>query len=201
MLRNDFGNWRGEFFELNAPKSLLTDNLLMRLSALNKGVRMERTADGRLVCLPPVGAIYSNINAKLTGRLGQWDEAAGLGMGFGSCVGFQLPNSAVLSPDISWLRQERWDALTKKQQEGFAPLCPDFVGEIVSPPQTVAELQAKMREYMENGARLGWLLDPKRKRVEIYRPGQDVEILDSPALLSGEDVLPGFALSLEGILF
>lgn len=201
MPRNDFGNWRGEFFELKAPKSLLTDNLLMRLSALNKGVRMERTADGRLVCLPPVGAIYSNINAKLTGRLGQWNEVAELGVGFASCVGFHLPNSAVLSPDMSWLRQERWDALTKKQKEGFAPLCPDFVGEIVSPPQTAAELQAKMCEYQDNGSRLGWLIDPKSRRVEIYRPGQEVEVLDNPASLSGEDVLPGFVLNLESILF
>ena len=201
MLRNDFGNWRGEFFELNAPESLLTDNLLMRLSALNKGVRMERTADGRLTCLPPVGAIYSNLNAKLTGRLGQWDETAGLGMGFGSCVGFHLPNSAVLSPDISWLRQDRWDVLTKKQQEGFAPLCPDFVGEIVSPPQTVGELQAKMREYIENGAKLGWLIGPQTHRIEIYRVGQGVEILDNPVSLSGEDVLPGFVLNLQGMLF
>ena len=201
MPRNDFGNWRGDYFELNAPEFLLSDNALLHLSALNKGVRMERTADGRLIAMPPVGAIYSILNAKLTARLEKWDEETNLGIAFASCTGFHLPNSAVLSPDLSWVSMERWQALTKKERERYAPLCPDFVGEIVGPPLTQTVLQAKMREYMDNGARLGWLIDPISRRVEIYRSGREVEILDNPASLSGEDVLPGLVLDLKGILF
>ena len=199
-MRNDFGNWRGDYFELNAPESLLTDNALMRLSALNKGTRMERTPDGRLIAMPPVSPALSNLNAHLSARLGQWNEAAGLGVAFASCVGFHLPNSAVRSPDLSWLRSDRWEGLTKREQERYAPLCPDFVGEIVGPPLSLAEMQEKMREYIDNGARLCWLIDPKNRRVEVYRPGQEVEVRDAPAMLSGEDVLPGFTLDLTGIL-
>jgi len=150
--------------------------------------------------MPPVSPLLSNLNAKLSARLSQWDEAAGLGLAFASCVGFPLPNGAVRSPDLSWLRQDRWDALTKKERERYAPLCPDFVGEIAGPPLSLTELQEKMREYRDNGARLGWLIDPKSRRIEIYRTGQDVEVLDSPASVSGEDVLPGFTLDLKGIL-
>lgn len=198
-MRNDFGLWRGEYFELNAPEWLLSDNAFLRLSSLNKGVRMERTADGRLIAMPPVSMRLSMLNAHLTARLGQWDEATGLGIGFASCIGFHLPNGAVLSPDLSWVSQERWDALSKRERERFPPLSPDFVGEIVGPPLSLDELQAKMREWIENGSRLGWLIDPKRKRIEIYRTGQDVEVLDNPVTLSGEDVLPGFVLDLKDI--
>jgi Uma2 family endonuclease len=198
-MRHDFGHWRGDYFELNAPESLLTDNALLRLSALNKGVRMERTADGRLIAMPPVGGTISILNAHLTTRLGQWDEAAGLGVAFASCVGFHLPNSAVRSPDLSWVRHDRWEGLTKKERERFAPLCPDFVGEIAGPPLGLPELQEKMQEYIDNGARLGWLIDPESRRVEIYRPGQEVEVLDNPTILSGEAVLPGFTLNLMEI--
>ena len=200
MLRNDCGRWREGYVELNAPEFLLTDNALLRLSALNKGVRMERTADGRLIAMPGVGGTISILNAHLTARLSQWDEEAGLGLAFASCVGFHLPNSAIRSPDLSWVSLSRWDGLTKREQERYPPLCPDFVGEIVGPPLSVEELQEKMHEYMENGARLGWLIDPKSRRVEVYRAGQDVETLDNPTSLSGEDVLPGFTLDLKVIL-
>ena len=199
-MRNDFGNWRGDYFELNAPESLLTDNALLRLSALNKGTRMERTPDGRLIAMPPVSPILSRLNAHLSTRLYKWNEVAGLGIAFASCVGFHLPNSAVRSPDLSWLRRDRWEALTKKERERYAPLCPDFVGEIVGPPLSLVELQEKMREYIENGTQLGWLIDPQSRHIEVYRPGQEVEILENPNSVSGADVLPGFILELEGIL-
>ena len=192
--------WRGDYFVLNAPERLLTDDLLVRLSSLNKGVRMERTAEGWLVVMPPVGCLFSNRNARLTGQIGRWDEAAGLGIAFASCVGFHLPNSAVLSPDCSWVRRDRWEELSEEERETFPPLCPDFVAEIVSPPQSLSEIQEKMREYIDNGARLGWLIDPKSKRVEIYRPGQELEVLDNPSSISGEPVLPGFMLDLKDIL-
>lgn len=196
----DVSMWRGNYFVLNAPERLLTDDLLMRLSSLNKGVRMERTADGWFVVMPPVGGAYSILNAHFSGQIGRWDEEAGLGVAFASCVGFHLPNSAVRSPDCSWVRRDRWEELSEEEQETFPPLCPDFVAEIVSPPQSLPEIQEKMREYRDNGAKLGWLIDPKSKRVEIYRPGQDVEVLDNPASVSGDPVLPGFTLELKDIL-
>ncbi len=154
-MRNDFGDWRGDYFELNAPEWLLSDNAFLRLSSLNKGVRMERTADGRLIAMTPVSPRLSILNAQLTAKLGQWDKATGLGIGFASSIGFHLPNGAVLSPDLSWVSQARWDALSKKDRERFPPLAPDFVGEIVGPPLRSDELQAKMREWIENGSRLG----------------------------------------------
>lgn len=200
MVRNDFGHWRGDYFELNAPESLLTDNALLVLIALNKGVRMERTPDGRLIAIPPVGGTISTLNAHLSARLGQWDRGAGLGIGFASCVGFHLPNSAVRSPDLSWVRRDRWDSLTKKEREHLPPLCPDFVAEIVGPPLSLPELQEKMREYRDNGAQLGWLIDPQSRQVEIYRPGQEVEVLDNPTSISGDPILPDFMLDLKGTL-
>ena len=112
----------------------------------------------------------------------------------------KLPNGSDRSPDASWVKRERWEALTPEQQETFAPLSPDFVVELRSPSDSLKALQTKMQEYMDNGVRLGWLIDRKNQRVEIYRQGQEVEIVSSPATLSGEDVLPGFVLDLKDIL-
>jgi Uma2 family endonuclease len=112
---------------------------------------------------------------------------------------FVLPNGARRSPDAAWIRRDRWDALTLEQQDKYPPICPDFVIEIVSPSDSVEELRQKMQEYLDNGAVLGWLIDPKTRRVEVYRTGQNKEILESPATLSGEDVLPGFVLNLQPI--
>ena len=126
-MRNDFGDWRGEYFELNAPEWLLSDNAFLRLSSLNKGVRMERTADGRLIAMPPVSVRVSMLNVHLTARLGQWDEATGLGIGFASSIGFHLPNGAVLSPDLSWVSQARWDALSKRAG-AISSTCPGLCG-------------------------------------------------------------------------
>ena len=124
---------------------------------------------------------------------------AKLGVAFNSSSGFQLPNGADRSPDASWVKLERWQTLTPKQQEGFAPLCPDFFVELRSKSDNLEPLPEKMREYMANGACLGWLIDRKNKKVEIYRQNQDVEILDNPSTLSGEDVLPGFVLDLTDV--
>jgi len=107
---------------------------------------------------------------------------------------FTLPNGAKRSPDASWIRRERWEALSEAQQEGIGPLCPDFVVELCSPSDRLPVLQEKMQEYIDNGARLGWLIDPLERRVYIYRPGQPIEQLADPATLSGDPVLPGFVL-------
>jgi Uma2 family endonuclease len=128
---------------------------------------------------------------------GVWVEADKTGLGFDSSTGFTLPNGARRSPDLSWVLRSRWEALSEEEQAEFPPLCPDFVVEIRSPSDTLSTLQSKMQEYLDNGARLGWLLDPLEKRVYLYRPGTPVERLDQPESLSGDPVLPGFILVLN----
>jgi Uma2 family endonuclease len=140
-------------------------------------------------------------NAALTGRLANWAEADGRGVGFDSSAGFTLPNGAIRSPDVSWIARHRWEALSREQQRGFAPLCPDFVAELRSKSDLKPTLRKKMREYIRQGARLGWLIDLVDDTVEIFRPDRPVEVLERPATLSGEDVLPGFVLDLKGFLF
>jgi len=170
------------------------------LAAANRELRLERTATGELIVNPPTGGNTGHRNLSITGQLSVWFEANDtLGRAFDSSTGFELPNGANRSPDAAWVRQDRWDALTPEQQDGFIPLCPDFVVELRSKTDSIKELQAKMQEYLENGAQLGWLIDPKNKQVEIYRPGRAVEVLEHPTILSGEEVLPGFTLTLKRV--
>ncbi|MEO0349202.1 MAG: Uma2 family endonuclease [Cyanobacteria bacterium P01_A01_bin.15] len=170
------------------------------LAAANRDLRFERTATGELIVNPPTGGETGKRNAKISTQLGVWGDANELlGEYFDSSTGFYLPNGANRSPDASWVRRERWDAITLEQREGFVPLCPDFVMELRSKTDSLTVLQTKMLEYMDNGAQLGWLIDPKNKRVEIYRSGQAVEVLENPDTLSGEGVLPGFTLILKRI--
>ncbi len=178
----------------------LTDEQFFELCQRNRDYQFERTELGELLILSPTGSETGNYNGKLTQKLFNWTDTNDLGIAFDSSTGFKLPNGAERSPDASWIRRERWEALTSTDRKKFAPICPDFVVELRSETDSLKDLQAKMREYIENGARLGWLIDRKNKRVEIYRPGKDVEILLSPVSLSGEDVLPGFVLDLQGIM-
>ena len=162
--------------------------------------KFEQAALGELIIVPPTGGTSGRKNRNLTGQFSDWvEQNLDLGEGFDSSTLFQLPNKAKRSPDASWVVRERWDALTQQQQDGYPPLCPDFVIELRSPTDSLDELQAKMREYMDNGARLGWLINPQQRQVELYRQGQQVEVLQAPLNLSGEDVLPGFVLSLQRI--
>lgn len=170
------------------------------LAASYPDLRMEMTREGELILMPPTFTETGNKNFKLIARFGIWSEANDLGNGYDSSTVFTLPNGAKRSPDLSWVTKARWNALTKEEQKEFALICPDFVVELRSKTDRLSAVQKKMREYMENGAQFGWLIDPISRRVEICRPGQEVEVLDSPASLSGEDVLPGFVLNLEGIL-
>jgi Uma2 family endonuclease len=133
-------------------------------------------------------------NYKLNGLFFVWAEADGTGEGFDSSTGFILPNGAERSPDLAWAKKERWAALSSRQQEKFIPLCPDFVVELRSRTDRLKPLQAKMAEYIENGAQLGWLIDPYKRKVYVYRPGVPVERLDNPPTVSGESLLPGFVL-------
>lgn len=163
-------------------------------------LRTELTKDGKLIIMPPSGGESSHQSSIVGGRLFAWSELDGTGMTFDANGGYVLPNGAIRAPDASWIPRTRWNALSPEQKRKFMPLCPDFVVEVLSPTDSLAETQEKMREYLENGARLGWLINPRRKQVEVYRQGQDVEILVDPAFVSGDPVLPGFTLSLRGIL-
>ncbi len=173
-----------------------------RLCGANPELRLERTARGVIEAMPPAFGGTGARNAGLTAQVVVWSWKDGTGTAFDSSAGFTLPNGAVRSPDASWIRNERWNALTKEQKDNsFSPICPDFVVELRSHSDRMKKLRKKMREYIAQGARLGWLLDPLRGTVESYRPGRRVERPVKPATLSGEDVLPGFVLDLKGILY
>ena len=178
----------------------LTDEQFFQLCQNNGDLRFERTASGEIIIMPPTGGETSNRNIELAYQLQAWSRQNNLGKAFDSNGGFTLPNGAVRAPDASWLKLERWEALTPQQRQKFLPLCPDFVVELRSPTDSVKQTQEKRQEYIDNGARLGWLIDAKTRRVEIYRPNQEVELLENPASLSGEDVLPGFVLNMAQIL-
>jgi Uma2 family endonuclease len=177
----------------------LTSEQFYQLCEENPDLKLERSANGELIAMPPTGGETGKRNVKVTTQLDLWNEQTELGEVFDSSTGFTLPNKADRSPDASWVEKSRWSALTPEQREKFIPLCPDFVIELVSPSDSLKKTQEKMQEYMENGCRLGWLINRKKREVEIYRPGQDVEVLQSPLTLSGENVLPGFVLNLQKI--
>jgi Uma2 family endonuclease len=185
---------------LQLPPSLkLTDEEFEELVAVNQELRLELDAQGELIIMSPTGGETGNRNFEFYIDLGIWNRQNQLGKAFDSSTGFKLPNGATRSPDASWIRIERWERLAPQQRKKFLPLCPDFAVELVSESDEIEETQAKMREYIENGLRLGWLIHPQEKQVEIYRPQVAVEVLNSPKSLSGEDVLPGFVLNLEPI--
>ncbi|MEG4113731.1 MULTISPECIES: Uma2 family endonuclease [unclassified Microcoleus] len=189
-------------FALNIPLTLtltVTREQFVELAIANRELQLERTATGELIVNPPTGGETGYKNLDIEGQLWLWNRQTKLGKAFNSSTGFHLPNGADRSPDAAWVRQERWDALTPKQKESFIPLCPDFVVELRSKTDSMEPLRAKMKEYMNNGARLGWLIDRKNRKVEIYRQNQDVEVLENPVTLSGEDVLPGFVLDLTEV--
>ena len=177
----------------------ISDEQFFQLCIRNSDIKFERNANGEIIIMPPTGGETGRRNASLIGRFIIWNEQAKLGQVFDSSTGYKLPNKANRSPDVSWIRQERWDSLTSEQREKFIPLAPDFALELMSPSDTLVNVRAKMREYLDNGVKLGWLINPKAKQIEIYRLGQDVELLDSPQSISGEDILPGFTLDLTDI--
>lgn len=187
---------------VNIPNTLtlqVSYEQFVDLALANRDLQLERTATGELIIMPPTGSDTGNKNLDIEGQLWLWNRQNKLGKVFDSSTGFRLPNGANRSPDAAWVDKQRWDALTLEQQETFAPICPDFVLELRSKTDSLEKLQAKMREYIENGAGLGWLIDRKNQGVEIYRRGRNVEVLDHPVSLSGEDVLPGFVLDLTEV--
>jgi Uma2 family endonuclease len=179
--------------------SAVTDDALYELCASNPDLRIERTADGEIIIMPPTGGETGLRNARITAQLVVWADRDGSGVAFDSSAGFVLPNGAERAPDGAWLRKERWDALSKEDRRKFVPLCPDFVLELMSPSDSLEEQQAKMLEYVANGARLGWLVDPDHRQVHVYRPGRQPELRDEPSELQGDPELPGFVLDLRSL--
>jgi len=177
----------------------LTDDEFYEFCQHNSDLRIERTATGALVVMPPTGGESGHRNADLTTDVNLWNRQTELGIVFDSSTVFKLPNGANRSPDVAWITNERWNALSVEQQKKFPPIAPDFVIELRSETDTLKDLQEKMREYMGNGVRLGWLIDPQIRQVSIYRPDQPAETLQSPTTLSGEAVLPRFVLDLSRI--
>ena len=184
-----------------APVVRLTDEQLLELCSLNGDLRIELNAKGELEILPPANPFTSIQNANLTVDLGIWARGDGTGLGFDATAGFTLPNGAIRSPDASWILKERWAELSEEEKRKFARIVPDFVVELRSPSDRLRDVQAKMQEYMDNGVRLGWLIDPldPARRVYVYRPGAPVEELERPETLSGEPELPGFTLDMAPI--
>ncbi len=181
------------------PALEMDEEQFFEFCRINQDWRIERTAEGDLEIMPPTGGETSNRNADLTMQVGIWTRRDGTGVAFDSNGGFILPNGAMRSPDASWVRRGRLTNLTVEQKQRFLPLCPDFVIELRSPSDPLPPLEAKMREYLENGARLGWLLDPEERKAHVYRPEEDARILENQQKVSGDPILQGFVLDLRPI--
>jgi Uma2 family endonuclease len=186
-------------FNLGSALKRMTDDEFLKFCKENEGWRIEMTKEGDLIFMPGTGGLTGRRNSRIIRKLDEWAEENGTGVTFDSDTIFQLPTSARRLPDASWIPNEKWDALGEEEQEGIVPLCPDFVIELRSRTDALKDLQDKMEEYIENGAVLGWLIDPKEKKVYVYRPNVGVEILENPHEVSGEPLLKGFRLKMKEI--
>jgi len=181
------------------PALEMDEEQFFEFCQLNREWRIERSAEGDLEVMVPTGGETSNRNANLTMQVGIWTRRDGTGIAFDSNGGFILPNGAMRSPNASWVRRERLVNLTAEQKKRFLPLCLDFVIELRSPSDPLVPIEAKMREYVENGALLGWLIDPEEHKAHVYRPDEQTRVLDKPERMSGDPILPGFVLDLKPI--
>ena len=191
----------------------LTDRQLEKISADNEPLQLELTARGELIIMPPAGLRVGWAEGELYFQVTQWAKRDTTGVTFNASSGFRLPNGAVYAPDVSWTTRERWeqwlaeqdarsrsdDPQERQREESFGSFCPDFVLELRSPSDTLVSQQRKMEEYIQNGCRLGLLVNPRRKQVHIYRPGTTPEIRDDPESVSGDPVLPGLELNVREI--
>jgi Uma2 family endonuclease len=188
-----------DLLTLNIPVEYpMTDNELFAFCAANKELRIERDELGQLILMSPVGGITGNLNFKLTSIFGQWTEKnADLGYGFDSATGFRLADKSMRSPDVSWVKKRKWDALEIEDQEKFAPICPDFVIEIRSKSDSISQLKSKMEKWIENGCELAWLIDPIQQKSYIYKSdGTTIELVGFNKKLNGDTLLPNFELDL-----
>ena len=174
----------------------LSDEQFYQLCQINENWRLEQTAKGELLIMPPVGAISGNRESEFNADVVIWNRQTKLGKVFSSSTIFTLPKGGKRSPDVAWIANERWESLTLEEQEKFSRICPDFVIELRSRTDSLSLLQEKMQEYLNSGLRLGWLINPQNQQVEIHRQNQPIEIVELPTTLSGENVLPGFILEL-----
>ena len=178
----------------------VSDRELELLSRDNPDTRFETDCHGHLISMSPTGSETSERNSDLLAQIWNWNKQNKLGKVFDSSGGFKLSNGAVRSPDVSWVKIDTWNSLSKEQRRKFAPIDPDFVLELMSPTDDLNELEKKMEEYMSCRVKLGWLINPDDKQVEIYRQGKGTKILDNPQTLSGEDIMPDLIVDLSEIL-
>ena len=191
--------------DMNMPVTLrmgdlMSDDEFFQFCQLNDTLEFERDSHGNIILMSPTGSLSGSLNVRLSGFLFLWNEQTGLGELFDSSAGFTLPNGAVRSPDASWVTAKKWSRLTEVEKERFAPICPDFVAEIRSKSDELAYLLDKMKEYIANGAQLGWLIDRFDKKAYIYRADGSVETVGTDSVISGENVLPGFSLDLSELI-
>ena len=175
----------------------MNDREFFEFCQLNRDWRIEQTSEGDITIMPPTGGETGRRNFKLNVLFGMWVEQDESGIGFDSSTGFTLPNGAKRSPDVAWVKRERWEALSPTERQIFPPLCPDFVIELRSQTDMLSTLQTKMEEYMANGALLGWLIDPFERVIYVYRSDAEIHQLNDPQTISGSPVLPGFVLDLQ----
>lgn len=185
--------------DLKAFTDSISDRALEQLCRENPDLRFEINANGKLIIMSPAGSESGKRNGDLFGQVWYWNRQSKLGIVFDSSTGFKLSNGATRSPDVSWIAIESWNSLSDKQKRGFAPIDPDFVIELMSPTDDLATTQRKMKEYIDCDVKLGWLINPDAKEVEIYRLDRDKQVLNNPDNLSGEDLLPGLTVDLSDI--
>ena len=175
----------------------LDDDHFLAICQANPDLKFERTSQGNLVIMSPTGGETGKKNAEIIGDFINWNRHQKQGIIFDPSTGFKLPNGAIRSPDVSWIQTERWEALTQEERQKFANIAPDFILELRSQTDVLSDVQDNLEEYLENGVRLGWLIDPIQETVEIYRQGKEKEILVKPETISGEAVLVEFRLNLN----
>jgi Uma2 family endonuclease len=181
------------------PETPMSDEDLMRFCAANDALRVERDANGEILVMTPAGSRISRMNSRVTRLLDEWAEEDGRGIAFDSNGGFTLPDGSMRAADAAWVLLRRWDSLGPKQQEGYAPLCPDFVIELLSPSDSHSDLKAKMEHWIANGAQLAWLIDPEEKSIHIYHPNDSPEILHHPTPIQGTGPVAGFELVMSRV--
>ena len=174
----------------------INDEQFYQLCRYNPELNLERNAKGEIIIMSPTGGETGKLNSELNVDLGIWNRQHKLGVIFDSSTCFKLPKGSNRSPDVAYIKKERWDKLTDQEKTKFPPIAPDFVLELMSKTDSLKDTQEKMQEYMDNGVKLGWLINPEKKQVEIYRQGQEKEVLDHPQTISGEEILPEFILDL-----